>query len=101
MFAALLAGAVSTASILPEAADPGTDAWVHVAESEIRSVCRLDPDLLREVSPPDGASFAIVRYGRLCFVSGENGSDGPAVGHVFSATKTLGALLTGMVMYET
>ena len=46
-------------------------------------------------------SFAVVRYGRLCFVSGENGSDGPGVSHVFSATKTLGALLTGSVMYQT
>ena len=43
-------------------------------------------------------SFAVVRYGRLCFVSGENASDGPGVSHLFSATKTLGAILTGAVM---
>ena len=46
-------------------------------------------------------SFAVVRYGRLCFVSGENASDGPGVSHLFSATKTLGALLTGSIMYQT
>ena len=67
----------------------------------MEEVCRLDPELLQQVTMRQDMSFAVVRYGRLCFVSGENASDGPGVSHVFSATKTLGALLTGSIMYQT
>lgn len=81
--------------------DPGTGAWVPVAEDELKEVCRLDPELLQQVTMRQDMSFAVVRYGRLCFVSGENASDGPGVSHLFSATKTLGALLTGAIMYQT
>ena len=81
--------------------DPGTGAWALVAEDQMAEVCRLDPELLQQVTMRQDMSFAVVRYGRLCFVSGENASDGPGVSHVFSATKTLGALLTGSVMYQT
>ncbi len=81
--------------------DPGTGSWQAVAPSQIEDVCRLDAETLRAVTPPDGASFAVIRYGRLCYVSGENGSDATDVNHVFSVTKTLGAVLTGMVMHET
>ncbi len=81
--------------------DPGTGPWVQVAEEQVQDVCRLDPELLQRVVMRQDQSFAIVRYGRLCFVSGENASDGPGVSHLFSATKTLGALLTGAVMYQT
>ena len=81
--------------------DPGTGPWDLVAEAQVQDVCRLDPELLQQVVMRQDQSFAIVRYGRLCFVSGENASDGPGVSHLFSATKTLGALLTGAVMYQT
>ena len=81
--------------------DPGTGPWALVAEDQLKEVCRLDPELLQQVTMRQDMSFAVVRYGRLCFVSGENASDGPGVSHVFSATKTLGALLTGSVMYQT
>ena len=80
--------------------DPGTGPWDLVAEAQVQDVCRLDPELLQQVVMRQDQSFAIVRYGRLCFVSGENASDGPGVSHLFSATKTLGALLTGAVMYQ-
>ena len=81
--------------------DPGAGPWELVAEDEVRDVCRLDPELLQGVTMRQDMSFAIVRYGRLCFVSGENASDGPGVSHLYSATKTLGALLTGAIMYQT
>lgn len=81
--------------------DPGTGAWAVVPEEEVAEVCRLDYDLLNEALIPANASFAVVRYGRLCYVSGPEGSDATTVTHNWSATKTLGALLTGMVMYQT
>jgi hypothetical protein len=81
--------------------DPGTGPWTPVAANQLEDVCRLDPALLEQVTMRQNMSFAVVRYGRLCFVSGENGSDGPGVSHVFSTTKTLAALLTGSVMYQT
>ena len=81
--------------------DPGTGPWALVNEDELEEVCRLDPELLQQVTMRQDMSFAIVRYGRLCFVSGENASDGPGVSHLYSATKTLGALLTGAIMYQT
>ena len=81
--------------------DPGTGPWELVAEEQLEEVCRLDSELLQQVTMRQDMSFAIVRYGRLCFVSGENASDGSGVSHLFSATKTLGALLTGAVMYQT
>ena len=81
--------------------DPGAGPWALVDEDELEEVCRLDPELLQQVTMRQDMSFAIVRYGRLCFVSGENASDGPGVSHLYSATKTLGALLTGAIMYQT
>ena len=81
--------------------DPGTGPWELVGADRMAEVCRLDPALLQQVTMRQDQSFAIVRYGRLCFVSGENASDGPGVSHLFSATKTVGALLTGSVMYQT
>jgi CubicO group peptidase (beta-lactamase class C family) len=81
--------------------DPGTGPWALVSEDDMAEVCRLDPELLQQVTMRQDMSFAVVRYGRLCFVSGEHASDGPGVSHVFSATKTLGALLTGAIMYQT
>jgi hypothetical protein len=81
-------------------ADPGTGPWTLVDEDSVATTCRLDLDRLNEVMLPPDQSFAIVRYGQLCFVSGPDAWDGAHVSHLFSATKTLGALLTGAVMYE-
>lgn len=90
----------------PAAADgalinPGSAPWLPVPEDEVQDVCKLDPERLRSAMPPDGASFGVIRYGKLCFMSGDKGADGTAVSPTFSVTKTLGALLTGMVMYQT
>lgn len=81
--------------------DPGTGPWELVDEDFVLDECRLDYDLLLDAMIPADAAFAIVRHGRLCFVSGPDAQDGPGVTHVWSVTKTLGALLTGHVMYET
>jgi hypothetical protein len=81
--------------------DPGTGPWALVDEEQVLDVCRLDPELLQQVMMRQDQSFAVVRYGRLCFVSGDDASDGPDVSHIFSTTKTLGAVLTGSVMYQT
>jgi CubicO group peptidase (beta-lactamase class C family) len=80
--------------------DPGTGVWVPVPVAEIIDTCGLDPTVLNTASIPEGASFAVVRHGRLCYVTGDNGSDGAVINHIFSVTKTLGAVMTGMVMYE-
>lgn len=81
--------------------DPGRGPWELVDEEQVEEVCRLDFDLLNDARIPADASFAVVRYGQLCYVSGPDASDAADVTHNWSATKTLGALLTGMVMYET
>ena len=69
--------------------DPGTGPWTPVAADQLEDVCRLDPELLQQVTMRQDMSFAVVRYGRLCFVSGENGSDGPGVSHVFFTKKNV------------
>ncbi len=81
--------------------DPGTGPWELVDEDDIEEVCRLDYDLLNDALIPADAAFAIIRYGRLCYVSGLAGADAETVTQAWSATKSLGALLTGMVMYDT
>jgi len=81
--------------------DPGVGPWTPVPRALVEDICRLDPELLQSVNMPTGASFAVVRYGRLCWVSGEGGSDGPRGGAAWSATKTLGAVLVGAVMHGT
>ncbi|MEO2196561.1 MAG: hypothetical protein ABGY72_10785, partial [bacterium] len=55
--------------------DPGTGPWELVEADDVREVCRLDPERLQQVTMRQDMSFAVVRYGRLCFVSGENASD--------------------------
>jgi len=70
----------------------------------VTELCQLDPALLDAAESPEGTTFAVIRYGRLCHVSdgaGGTGEAATAVHHTFSVTKTLGALMTGAVMYET
>ncbi len=90
-----------TADGIIPAADPGAGPWAPVPPGRIEEECRLDGDLLRSVELRGDATFAVIRHGRLCFVSGENGSHGTEVNHNFSVTKTLSALLMGHLMYET
>jgi len=83
--------------------DPGRDEWVLVPEAEIADTCRIDPGRLAEVDAAverlGGSGWAVVRYGRLCYEHQVAGADAPT--NVFSATKTLGALVTGIAAYQT
>lgn len=84
----------------PDAAvDPGADPWVPVAPAEVVSRCGLDPALLAAADPVVNRRYAVIRYGQLCHVYYPDGSDAP--GEVFSTTKTLGALATGLAAYQT
>ena len=83
----------------PPAVDPGTGPWELVPREEVRAVCGLDPDLLDAADAQIDAPYAVVRYGRLCHEYLPEGSD--PVQEVFSTTKTLGALVTGIAAWET
>lgn len=76
--------------------DPGKGPWTAVPESEVLAKCKLDPAKMRAAASKLGA-FAVVRYGLLCWQSNPN--DAPS--QMFSATKTLGATVTGIASWET
>lgn len=76
--------------------DPGTSPWMLVPDAEVADKCGMDPAMLSAADSKIGASYAVVRYGKLCH---EAGADSPA--EVWSATKTLGAVVTGVASYET
>lgn len=80
--------------------DPGTSPWVVVPESEVRDVCKLDPDALAAAGTALNKPWAIVRYGRLCYEHYPLGNPTPAA-EAWSTTKTLGAVVTGIVAYQT
>ncbi|MDX2165812.1 MAG: hypothetical protein SF182_02065 [Deltaproteobacteria bacterium] len=83
----------------PAAPDPGAEAWQPVPRDQVVSRCGLDPDLLDAADPQVNRRYAVIRYGQLCHVYYPEGSD--ARGEVFSTTKTLGALTTGIAAWET
>jgi hypothetical protein len=89
-------GGASTAADLGVYKDPGASPWQAVPESELATRCKLDPAKLKGLSL--GSGFAVVRYGQLCFDS-SGGRDTPSA--MWSATKTLGAVVTGIASYET
>lgn len=76
--------------------DPGTGPWEVVAEADVASKCKMDIAALKSVKL--GAGFAVSRYGLLCY-SSTGGKDGATA--MWSVTKTLGALVTGIASYET
>ncbi len=82
----------------PAFVDPGTGAWVPVPADEVRAVCRLDPDKLAAADTALGVPWAIVRYGRMCH---SYMADGMQPEEAWSTTKTLGAVVTGAVAYQT
>jgi len=95
-------GGTSPTSIYPTSGDPGTEEWVPVAADRVAEECKLDPALLAQADAQIGLPWAVVRYGRLCH---EYYPDGPQqvdeTTEVFSTTKTLGALATGVVAWQT
>lgn len=86
-------------SDVPPPTDPGTGAWQVVAPADVREECRLDPDLLAAADRQLNRPWAIVRYGKLCHEFYPSGADAPT--HLFSATKTMAAAVTGMAAYQT
>lgn len=96
----LLAGVASLLEGCPAlASDPGPDPWQPVPRHQVISRCGLDPDLLDDADRRVNRRYAVIRYGQLCHVHYPDGSD--ARGEVFSTTKTLGALTTGIAAWET
>ena len=76
--------------------DPGAEPWQLVPAGEVADKCKMDPAMLDAADSRIGTSYAVVRYGQLCH---EYGSDSPT--EIWSATKTVGALITGIASYET
>ncbi len=78
--------------------DPGTGAWVPVPAERVLEECNLDPALLAAADSALHTPWAIVRYGKLCH---EYMSANFLPAEAWSTTKTLGALVTGAVAYQT
>ncbi|MEY4579437.1 MAG: hypothetical protein RL701_4140 [Pseudomonadota bacterium] len=75
--------------------DPGTAPWQVVPEGEVADKCKLDVAKLSGLTLGDG--FAVIRYGQMCFR--KPATDRPT--DMWSATKTLGATVTGIASWET
>lgn len=80
-------------------ADPGSGPWTPVPAAQVAEKCGLDPALLATADATLNRPYAVIRYGQLCHEFYPDGAD--SVAEVFSATKTLGALVTGIAAYET
>lgn len=93
------AGGGSTEPAPPATVDPGTGPWEPIPADRVLEECRLDPELLKEADRALNRPWAIVRYGKLCHEHYPDGSDQPT--HLFSATKTMAATVTGMAAYQT
>ena len=95
-----LVGAVpATAQDRPvrTASDPGAQPWSQVARDRVAAECGLDPALLERAGLElTHTPFTVVRYGKQCWSGGyPAGTTAPYAVH--SITKTLGAILFGMV----
>ncbi|MEY4510069.1 MAG: hypothetical protein RLZZ450_2191 [Pseudomonadota bacterium] len=75
-------------------ADPGTAEWTLVPEAEVAKECKMDIAKLKATGISQ--NFAIFRYGKLCYQQGRDSST-----QVFSATKSLGGIVTATVAYLT
>lgn len=76
---------------------PGPKPWAAVPKDKVREVCHLDPAALDAADAILKTPWAVVRYGKLCHqYMGETKARA-----AWSATKTLSALMVGMVSYET
>lgn len=79
--------------------DPGTEPFVLVPENQVADECGLDPNLLKKADGIIDTGYIVVRYGKLCHQYLPSGADRPSA--VYSTTKTLGAVVTGIASYET
>lgn len=80
------------------ATDPGTGPWTLVAPDRLAAECKLDRAALKQAETTLGVAFAVVRYGKLCYEYYPSGSDSST--HIFSTTKTLGALTVGALVHQ-
>ena len=88
--------------LYPTSGDPGTAEWEPVPADRVVEECGLDPELLAQADARIGLPWAVVRYGKLChefYPEGPAQADEPAEN--FSATKTLGAVVTGVAAWQT
>lgn len=86
----------------PTSGDPGRGEWQPVPADRVAEECGLDPELLAQADARIQRPWAVVRYGKLChefYPDGPGQADEPAEN--FSATKTLGAVVTGAVAWQT
>lgn len=89
-------------ALYPTSGDPGTAEWQPVADDRIVDECGLDPELLAQADAGIGRPWAVVRYGKLCHEYYPDGaSQIDAATENFSATKTLGAVVTGLAAWQT
>jgi len=79
--------------------DPGADEWQPVPDAELAAQCGLDPALLDEADAVLNRPYAVVRFGRLCHEFAPAGTF--PITDVYSTSKTLGALVTGIAAYQT
>ena len=75
-----------------EYVDPGTAEWTLVPEGEVAAQCKMDIAKLKATGLSH--KFAVFRYGKLCFEQGRDSGT-----QVFSATKSLGGIVTSTVAY--
>jgi hypothetical protein len=78
--------------------DPGTGPWVPVPSDRVLDECHLDPAALAAADAKLNTAWAIVRYGKLCH---EFMSATYVPAEAWSTTKTLGAVVSGVVAYQT
>ena len=88
----------SSSSNLPVTNDPGQQPWELVATDRVAEECLLDPDLLAQADAILDSPWAVIRYGKLCHEYYPDGGDAPS--EVYSTTKTLSAVVMGMVEYQ-
>lgn len=79
--------------------DPGTAAWELVPANRVATECGLDTALLEAADEALGFPWAVVRYGKLCHEYYPAGTDRSE--ELFSATKTLSAIVVGVAAYQT
>jgi hypothetical protein len=91
---------VPTATATPTTADPGADAWIPVPTDEVAARCGLDPALLAAADPLVDRPYVVVRHGQLCHEY-YPGAELDPTEEIYSTTKTLGALVTGVAAYRT
>lgn len=102
----LLLAALAGCSDSPDSAgrpasDPGSGPWQPVPPDRVAAECGLDPELLAQADAELDRPWAIVRHGQLCHEFYPEGNPGNGRTEVFSATKTLGAVVTGIAAWET